>query len=256
MSNLPPLLPGKRIAVLGSAGGLGLAVAEAASDAGAEVIGIDAVAGFAHVSEFFHVDPGDLGAIERLIALLPEGLDGLCLFGEPGAAMRADQAVLRCVAGPTRLAEGLAARMAPGAAIVTQGAPHTPERDAHLALIRAALALRPETAQGFGARWGLEAEPHLVAKTIGWAMAAWAMRHRWTWAARQQRTACVITATPDGRLPAQIAALRGAEGARGQTEAAQAAIFVLSDHSAGLTGAVLTADGGLTAQIQTTLDGL
>jgi hypothetical protein len=256
MQHQPALLPGKRIAVLGSAGGLGLAVAKAATEAGAEVIGIDAVPGFDHVAEFFHVDPADQAAIDRLISLLPDGLDGLALFPDVGSSGNAGQAVLRGVAGPKRLAEGLAARMGMGGAIVTQGAPHTAERAAHLALIRASLALRPENATGFGARWGLEAEPHLTPKAIGWAMAAWAMQHRWTWAARHLRTACVITATPDGRLPAQIAALSGRDGASGQTEAAQAAIYLMSDQSAGLTGAVLAADGGLTAQIQTTLDGL
>lgn len=256
MQAMPALLSGKRVAILGSARGLGLAVAKAASAAGASVIGIDAVTGFDHVEEFYHLDPGDPGAIDRVADALPDGLEGLCLMPHFDPADDPDHALLACVMGPKRLAERAAPRMAAGAAIVTQGAPFDAGRDKHLALIRAALALRPETATGFAARWGLSAEPTLLPKLIGWAMAAWAMQHADAWGPNGPRCNCLVTASPDGRLPAAISASRGIDAGAGQDHAAHAAIFLLSALAAGVTGAALAADGGLSAKTQTSLEGL
>ena len=118
MQAMPALLPGKRVAILGSARGLGLAVAKAATEAGAEVIGIDAVTGFDHVTEFYHLDPSDLGAIDRLAAALPEGLDGLCLLPAHDPSDAPDLALMRGVMGPKRLADQMAPRMAQGAAML------------------------------------------------------------------------------------------------------------------------------------------
>ena len=256
MQAMPVLLPGKRVAILGSARGLGLAVAQAATEAGAEVIGIDAVMGFDHVTEFYHLDPSDLGAIDRLAAALPEGLDGLCLLPAHDPSDAPDLALMRGVMGPKRLAEQMAPRMAQGTAIITQGAAFDPTRPQHLALIRAALALRPETAVGFGQRWGLIAEPMLVPKLTAWAMEAWAMQHANAWGPLGPRTACLVTASPDGRLPAALAATRGLDAGMGQTQAAQTAVFLLSALATGITGAALAADGGLSAETQTSLEGL
>ena len=73
--SLPPLLEGKRVAVLGSASGLGLAVAAAAEAAGAEVLGIDADKAFDHVVEFYRVDLTD-AADKAVAALNGTELDG------------------------------------------------------------------------------------------------------------------------------------------------------------------------------------
>ncbi|WP_439140229.1 hypothetical protein [Roseicyclus sp.] len=256
MMQMPALLSGKRVAILGSARGLGLAVAKAATEAGAEVIGIDAVTGFDHVSEFYHIDPSHVGAIDRLAAALPDGLDGLCLLPAYDASDAPDLALMRGVMGPKRLAEGIAPRMAAGAVIVTQGAAFDTARAQYMALIRAALALRTETATGFAQRWGLMAEPVLTPKLIGWAMEAWAMQHRAAWGPHGPRSACLVTASPDGRLPPAICAARGIAATTGQQQAAAAAVFLLSALASGLTGATLAADGGLSAETQTSLEGL
>jgi hypothetical protein len=208
------------------------------------------------VAEFYHLDPSDTGAIDRLASVLPDGLDGLCLLPAYDASDAPDLALMRGVMGPKRLAEGIAARMAHGAAIITQGAAFDPARAQHLALIRAALALRPETATGFAQRWGLLAEPTLTPKLIGWAMEAWALQHRAAWGPQGARSACLVTASPDGRLPPAICAARGVDAAIGQQQAAAAAIYLLSALASGVTGAALAADGGLSAETQTSLEGL
>jgi hypothetical protein len=163
---------------------------------------------------------------------------------------------MRGVMGPKRLAERMAPRMAQGTAIITQGAAFDAARTQHLALIRAALALRPETAVGFGQRWGLIAEPMLVPKLTAWAMEAWAMQHANAFGPLGPRTACLVTASPDGRLPGRISAARGLDAGMGQSQAAHTAVFLLCALAAGITGAALAADGGLSAETQTSLEGL
>jgi NAD(P)-dependent dehydrogenase (short-subunit alcohol dehydrogenase family) len=246
----PTLLAGRRIAVLGSGGGLGRAVARAAQAAGAEVLGIGAQPVFDHVSAFYRADPGDMQAVA---AALPEGLDGLALFPDLTASEPA-QVLAQGVIGPRLLAHALAPRMARGASIVVRAAPMGDDWAATLSMIRAAMALRPDDLAGFVPRWGLAAEPTRAPRLAGWAMGAWAMANRWTWAG--VRVNALTPATPDGRLPPAIAAqLSRAEG-DGPDLAAQTAVFLLSALSQGLTGANIAADGGMTAQMQTSLHGI
>lgn len=82
------------------------------------------------------------------------------------------------------------------------------------------------------------------------------MQHANAWGPLGPRTACLITASPDGRLPAALAATRGLDAGMGQTQAAQTAVFLLSALATGITGAALAADGGLSAETQTSLEGL
>ena len=100
------------------------------------------------------------------------------------------------------------------------------------------------------------AEPALTPRLIAWAMEAWVMQHRWSWAPQGPRTACLVTASLDGRLPPHIAAARGLEAGMGQHQAAQEAVFMFSALAAGMTGSSLAADGGLSAETQTSLEGL
>lgn len=248
----PTLLMGRRIAVLGSGSGLGLAVARAAEAAGAEVLGIDPDPAFAHVAELYRADPGDGAAMEAVAAALPEGLDGLALF--PDLSGDPARVLAQGVMGPRLLAEALAPRLAPGAAIVARAAPATPERTQALPMIRAALALRPDGLAPFPARWGLDAEPGKALALAGWAMAAWVMARAHAWPGL--RVNAVAPAAPDGRLPPALAARMGRPEAEGAEIAARATLFLLSGPAQGLTGAVLAADGGLQAQIQTSLEGL
>lgn len=251
---MPPLLSGRRIAVMGSAHGLGRAVAAAAEAAGAEVLGIDADKAFDHVSAFYRVDLGDGPSVDALAQALPDGLDGLALFPALPDGAAPDQVMALGVMAPVRLAMALAPRMAKGAAIVVRGAPPHADHAASLGAVRAALALNPDALNGFAARWGLDAEPVRAPRLAGWAMQAWAQARRWDWPG--VRTAALVTARPDGGLTPAVQAARGIEQDTARAQAAQAAVFLLSDLAAGLTGATLAADHGLSAQIETGLQGL
>jgi len=251
LSAIPPtLLAGRRIAVLGSGGGLGLAVARAAQAAGAEVLGIGPQPVFDHVAAFYRAEPGDMQAVA---AALPDGLDGLALFPDLTAGDPA-QLLAQGLIAPRVLAQALAPRMAQGASIVVRAAPAGADWAAALPMIRAAMALRPDDLTGFVPRWGLNAQPTHAPRLTGWAMAAWAMANRWIWPGL--RVNAVTPASPDGRLPPAIAAQLGRSEGDGPDLAAQTAVFLLSALSQGLTGANIAADGGLSAQMQTSLQGI
>lgn len=251
----PALLSGKRIAVLGSASGLGLAVARALDAAGAEVHGIDDERGFEGVAAFYRADLTDADAIAATAHALPEGLDGLALFPAlPGGGPR--DVLAHGLLAPRLLAASLAPRLGHGAAIVLRGAPVTGHWADCLPETRAAMALRHDGVERFVAQWGLALDPARTARTVGWALAGFAMAQRWAWAGQGVRINALSPASPDGRLPPEIVAATGQEAAAGPHHAASAALFLLSDLSRGLTGAVLAADGGLSAQTMCRLDGL
>ncbi|HMO73294.1 MAG TPA: SDR family oxidoreductase, partial [Paracoccaceae bacterium] len=108
----------------------------------------------------------------------------------------------------------------------------------------------------FADRWGLNAEPTRTLATAGWALQAWAMARCQAWADQHIRINAVVPAAPDGRLPPAIVAAARAEANAGTDAAARAALFLMSPLSAGITGATLAADHGLSAKISTSLDGL
>lgn len=252
---LPALLAGKRIAVLGSASGLGLATARAAQAAGAEVHGIDQTRNFDALAAFYMADLADADALRAVAHALPQGLDGVALLPAlPDGAPR--DILLHGLLAPRMVAQELAPRLAPGASIVLRGAPLTHHWDDSLSETRAAMTLRHDAVDGFVPRWGLHLDPARAVQTVGWALLAWAMAQCWTWAAQGVRINALTPASPDGHLPPRITAAMGQSAPRGTEQAAHAALFLLSDLSAGMTGANLAADGGLTAQRQSRRDGL
>lgn len=253
--SLPALLSGKRIAILGSASGLGLALAAAAEAAGAEVHGIDQHRNFEGLSAFYMADLSDAGALRAAATALPEGLDGIALLpvlpdGNPRDVL------LQGLLAPRILVQELAPRLAQGASIVLRGAPITHHWADTLPEIRAAMTLRHDAVDGFIPRWGLNLDPARASQTVGWALSAWAMAQCWTWAAQGVRINTLTPATADGHLPPEISAATGESAPRGTEHAAHAALFLLSDLSHGMTGANLATDGGLTAQRLCRRDGL
>lgn len=254
MASVPAtLLQGRRVLVMGTARPLGRAVAQAATAAGADVIGLDSDPALAHVNTFYRVDLADPAALDAAAAALPDDLDAVALL--PGGGNdSAEQALVRGILAPRHLASALAPRLAPAGAVIVQGAQPGADSRARLAEIRAAMALRWDDLAGFPARWGLDTEPSRAEPLAGWAMQAWAMAHRWTWPGR--RVNALVAADADGRYPPGVAAARGCGSGTGTDHAAVSALFLLSALSVGVTGTSLYADGGYSAHTFSSLDGL
>jgi NAD(P)-dependent dehydrogenase (short-subunit alcohol dehydrogenase family) len=252
---LLPLLTGKRVLVLGSGSGLGRAVALAAEAAGAEVLGLDDRKSFDGVSALYRADLTDPAALEAAVAALPDGIDALALLPDPGEG-GPETVLARALLAPRHLAEALAPRLAANASIVARAAPPGAGWAAALSETRAAMALRWDDLPGFVARWGLNAEPARALRTAGWGMLAWVMAQRLRGAGRSLRLNAITPAAPDGRLPPAAVAASGQDAAAGTAQAAAAALFLMSDLARGLTGANIAADGGLSARITSSLDGL
>ncbi len=246
----PALLAGQRVAVVGSGGGLGQAIAAEMRAAGAEVLGIDHRRSFGPVDALYRAGPE---AAESVARALPDGLSGLVLAPDL-AADDPVELLLHGLVGPIRLAEALAPRLAAGAAIVVRTAAPLPERASRLADIRAARALRPEEVRPFAARFGLLAEPARTIPLIGWAIGAWALSRAQAWP--KLRINAVLPAAPDGRLPPAQAAHLGLSEVDGVRIAARAVLLLLSPLAAGLTGVTLACDGGLSARVQCLHEGL
>ncbi|MDD7972043.1 hypothetical protein [Roseinatronobacter alkalisoli] len=256
LASVPPLLlAGKRVVVLGSGSGLGRAVALYAEAAGAEVLGVDDRKLFDGVSALYHTDLNDPAALDAAAHALPDGIDGLALLPDPGTG-GPELTLARSLLAPRHLTQALAPKLAHGAAILACATPMHGTWQARLGETRAAAALRWDDLGGFVARWGLLAEPDRATRTAGWAMLAWVMAQCHNRADRSIRINALTPASHDGRLPPDIVAASGQDAASGTDTAARAALFLLSDLSLGLTGANLAADGGLSARIITSLDGL
>jgi NAD(P)-dependent dehydrogenase (short-subunit alcohol dehydrogenase family) len=246
-----PLLHGKRIAVLGSAHGLGLAVARLADAAGAEVHGIDQTRSFDGLSAFYRADLTNPDSALAVAHALPDGLDGIVVLPAMGSAD--PQAVLtHGLLAARDLVQAVAPKLAQGGAIVLRAVPVTEHWAALLPETRAAMALRHDGCAGFVKRWGLGLEPSRAVQTVGWALRGWTMAQAQAYAAQGIRLNAIAPAHPDGHLT--TAGIAGSVD--GPTLAAQAVLYLLSDLSAGLTGAVLATDGGLSAQMLCRMDGL
>jgi NAD(P)-dependent dehydrogenase (short-subunit alcohol dehydrogenase family) len=254
-ATFPSLLAGKRLVVLGSATGLGYAVALAADAAGAEVLGLDDQKRFDGLHALYHADLTDPAALDAAVAALPDGLDGVALLPDPGTS-GPSQTLARALLAPRHLARALAPKLAHGGSVVFRGAPVTAHWPTSLAETRAAMALRWSDIDAFVTRWGLLAEPARAIRTAGWGCLGWAMAHAHDNSQHGVRVNTITPATPDGHLPPAIAAHLGVEGSAGAQIAARAVLFLLSDLSAGITGTNLAADGGASAQYTTRLDGL
>jgi NAD(P)-dependent dehydrogenase (short-subunit alcohol dehydrogenase family) len=244
----PALLTGRTVVVTGSAEGPGLAAARAFAAMGATVLGVDARQGFEAVEAFYRADLSDPAAVDALAAALPDGVHGLAHFAAPPHGARPDAALALGLIAPRRLTAALAPRMAEGAAVVVTGEAPGPGWDKALAAIRAAGALQPDDLSAFVARWGLDAEPAVAPRLARRAITAWAMAHRWSWAARGLRINAVCPGAPHPALPPGAAAT--------DDDVAAAAAFLLSGLARGLTGAALPVDGGLFAHTLASHQGL
>jgi len=233
------LLKGKRIVVTGSSSGIGWETAKLLTEQGAVVLGVDINKNFDHVEEFYRLDLSDPRAIDALVDVLPDGIDGL---------------VNNAGLPPTRPAEQLLA-------INLLTVKHLTAIPA----IKASETLTFDKIPAFMAEHNITNEGGRSYFFTKEALIAWTMQNRWTWRDRGIRMNVVSPGPVNTPIIGDFLETLGAraeEDARvmdrpGEpTDIAPVIAFLLNDVSAWIRGTNIPADGGMSSNILCEMHGL
>ena len=257
------MLKGKTIVVTGASSGIGAATAAMAEAGGANVISVDINASASPVGRFIQADLSDPASIEKLVATLPEGIDGLAnIAGLPPT--RAAEAVLKVnLLGLKHLTLQLVPKLANGASIVNLaslaglGWPDAKES------ILASESLTFDGVAGFCRDHGIEgARSYCFSKE---ALIVWTLQNRWTWRNRGIRMNAVSPGPVDTPILKDFIETLGARAEEDMktmdrpgtpADIAPIVCFLLSDGSTWLRGTNIAADGGMFSNIQCQMHGL
>jgi NAD(P)-dependent dehydrogenase (short-subunit alcohol dehydrogenase family) len=249
-------MEGKKFVVTGAASGIGAATARELIRRGARVIGVDRnpMDGLEHALQ---ADLRDRQAIEELIALLPDDLDGLAnVAGLPPTAHPGD--VIRVnLAGLRHLTIGLIPKLRDGASIVNLVSSAGNRWAEHLDQIIEYEQLEWDDIDDFARRHHMDVEgrSYFFSKE---ALLVWTMRNRWTWIDRGIRINAVSPGPIDTPIlpdfvttlgPRAQRSLEATERLGTPEDVAPVVAFLLSDDSAWFRGSNLTPDGGLSAHM-------
>jgi len=249
--------------VTGVSSGIGAETAQLLRSQGARVVGVDVREPASNVDDFHQTDLSDRASLDRLVAALPHGIDGLANIAGLPPTHAAPQVLRVNLLAPKYLTLALVPKLADGASIVNlasaagAGWPH------------AVPAIRASATLDFG-----DAEAFCVAHGIGSprsyffskeALIAWTIQNRWTWRSRGIRMNAVSPGPVDTPILGDFIRTLGPEAAeRTRTlerhgtpaDIAPVVAFLFSPGSAWLRGANLAVDGGLSAHVLDELHGL
>lgn len=256
-------LTGKTVIVTGAASGIGEETAAEVRRRGAYVIGVDRNPA-PDVDHFFKVDLSDPDSIDRLVAELPAGADGLCNIAGVAPSEPAELVLKVNVLGLQRLTLGIVPKLADGASIVNLASMAGNGWRNHIDQIVEFGAVDWDGVGDFVAKHDLEgnARSYFLSKEV---VVVWTMQNRWTWRDRDIRMNAVSPGpieTPI--LPDFIEMLgdRAQESVRNldrmglPEDVAPVVAFLLSDEAAWFRGANITPDGGMGAHLALKHQGL
>ena len=257
------MLKGKTIIVTGAASGIGAATAAMAQANGANVISVDINKPANPVGRFIQADLSDRGSIDRLIAELPSGIDGLAnIAGLPPTKPAAEVLKVNLV-GLKYLTLHLIDKLADGASIVNLaslaglGWPDAKEA------IAASANLEFDRVDTFCKSHGIEgARSYFFSKE---ALIVWTMQNRWTWRARGIRMNTVSPGPVDTPILKDFIETLGARAEEDMrtmdrpgtpADIAPVVTFLLSDGSVWIRGTNIPVDGGMFSNVQCDMHGL
>jgi NAD(P)-dependent dehydrogenase (short-subunit alcohol dehydrogenase family) len=248
------MLKGKTIIVTGSASGIGSETARQIKELGGTVLGVDIEPASANADRHFQADLSSRESIDRLVAELPEGADGLAnIAGLPPTAP-ADRLLLVNLVGLKYLTTAMAPRLGHGASIVNVASLAGSGWEGALDAVRAADELDFDNVPEFIARHGVgakDARDYFFSKE---ALIVWTMQNRWTWRDRGIRMNAVSPGPVETPIFEDFKRTMGARDSLdrrimervGTTgDIAPVICFLLSEQSRWIRGVNIPVDGGM-----------
>jgi NAD(P)-dependent dehydrogenase (short-subunit alcohol dehydrogenase family) len=252
------MLTGKTIIVTGSASGIGNETARQIRALGGTVLGVDIASASPNADRHFQADLSSKASIDRLLADLPEGADGLAnIAGLPPTAP-ADRLLLVNLVGLKYLTGAIAPRLARGASIVNVASLAGSGWADSLETVRAADELTFDNVAEFVARHDVgarDARDYFFSKEV---LIVWTMQNRWKWRERDIRMNAVSPGPVETPIFEDFKSTMGARDSLDRRiiervgtvgDVAPVICFLLSEHSAWIRGANIPVDGGMHAHL-------
>jgi NAD(P)-dependent dehydrogenase (short-subunit alcohol dehydrogenase family) len=252
-------LQNKTIVVTGAASGIGAECARTLEAAGASVIAVDRNTPARQHAQFIQADLSEPLSISRLVASLPDRIDGLCNIAGLPPTKGALPVIQVNFLGVRLLTELLAdGKLADGAAIVNLASMAAVDWPANLGQVKRLLALDDFSATAaFCANEDIgNARSYFLSKE---ALVVWTMQQRWAWRARGIRMNAVSPGPVETPIHQDFLDTLGKraeedmlllERAARPADIAPLVAFLCSDDSAWIRGVNIACDGGLHSHVQ------
>lgn len=250
------MLQGKTIIVTGAASGIGAASAAFIASQGAKVISVDINRPPAIVGDFMQADLSDKASIDRLVAALPSGANGLANIAGLPPTRAPENVVAVNLVGLKYLTNRLVPKLADGASIVNLASL------AGLGWPDAKASIDASAALDFG---GVAAfcKAHDIVGGRSYffskeALIVWTMQNRWTWRARGIRMNAISPGPVDTPILKDFLETLGARAEEDMRtmdrpgrpgDIAPVVAFLLSDGSAWIRGTNIPVDGGMFSNV-------
>lgn len=256
------MLQGKTLIVTGAASGIGAETARLVASLGAKVIAVDVNKPAHGVGDFIQADLSDRASIDRLVAALPAGANGLANIAGLPPTRPAEAVVAVNLVGLKYLTTKLVPKLADGASIVNLASL------AGLGWPDAKEAIDASQNLDFG---DVEAfcKAHQIVGPRSYffskeALIVWTMQNRWTWRDRGIRMNAVSPGpveTPILKDFIETLGARAEEDMRTMdrpgrpSDIAPVVAFLLSDGSAWIRGTNVPTDGGMFSNVMCQVHG-
>ena len=257
------MLQGKTIIVTGASSGIGAATAALVESHGASVISVDINPSPAPIGKFIQADLSDKASIDRLVAALPVGANGLANIAGLPPTRPAEQVLKVNLVGLKYLTTQLVPKLADGASIVNlaslAGLGWVEAKDAVLASSQLDFDDVPAFCRGHeieGSR------SYFFSKE---ALIVWTMQNRWTWRSRGIRVNAVSPGPVDTPILKDFIETLGARAEEDMktmdrpgtpADIAPVVAFLLSDDAAWIRGTNVPVDGGMYSNVLCQANGL
>lgn len=250
------MLQGKTIIVTGAASGIGAATAALVASQGAEVISVDINRPPEIVGRFVQADLSDKASIDRLVAALPRGANGLANIAGLPPTRPAEAVVKVNLVGLKYLTMQLVPKLSDGASIVNLASLAGLGWAESKVSIQASEKLYFDDVRAFCGAHAIDgARSYFFSKE---ALIFWTMQNRWTWRDRGIRMNAVSPGPVDTPILKDFIETLGARAEEDMktmdrpgtpADIAPVVAFLLSDGSAWIRGSNVPVDGGMYSNV-------